>query len=137
MVLHKLLSLMQQPLISKGVDYTYTVWDRIIQIEYFLVMFLRVPSIDSTCFPHTQGLQGIIFFSLVLILRISTYMRIQGDKKLSDLRIFFGACFTFTLVYCNLYHVSHFTQKTSDFYAKLNVSNLYVLNLYQFQYKLI
>ncbi len=38
---------------KKGVNLTYTVWDCIVQIEYFLVMFLRVPSIDFTCFPRT------------------------------------------------------------------------------------
>ncbi len=50
------------------------------------------------------------FFSLVLILRIPVHLGIKGDQFFSDLRIFFGARFTYKLVYHNLYHVSNFTQ---------------------------
>ncbi len=41
----------------------------------------------------------------------STYSRVPGDKGgpiFSDLRIISGACFTYKLVYYNLYHVSNF-----------------------------
>ncbi len=53
---------------------------------------------------------GSIFFSLVLILRIPAYLGIKGGRFFSDLQI--GVLHT----------------KSSDFYAKLNVSNLYVPN---------
>ncbi len=79
------------------------------KLSTFLVMFLQVPSIDSTCFPRMQGLQGIIFFSLVLILCIPTYLGVKGDQFFTD-RIFFGDHFTYKLVYYNLYYMSNFTQ---------------------------
>jgi hypothetical protein len=67
----------------------YIVWDRIIQIEYLLFSCVRkVPSIDSTCSPHTGGYRGLIFFSLVLILHISAYLGIKGGRFCSDFRIF-------------------------------------------------
>ncbi len=78
------------------------------KLNFFLVEFLRVPSIDSTCFPCTQGLQGINFF---LLSTDSTYSRVPGDKGgpiFYRLGIFFGTHFTYKLVYYNLYHVSDF-----------------------------
>ncbi len=51
-----------------------------------------------------------IFFSLVLILHIHAYLGIKGDQFFSDLSIFFGARFTYKLMYYNLYHVSDFTR---------------------------
>ncbi len=53
-----------------------------------LVMFLRVPSIDSTCFHIHRVYRGSIFFSLVLILRIRAYLGIKGDHFFSDLGFF-------------------------------------------------
>jgi hypothetical protein len=71
------------------------------------------------------GFIGDQFFSLCTD---STYMPIRGDKGgsfFSDLRIFSGTHFIYKLMYYNLYHVSDFTKK-------LNVLNLYVMNLYYF-----
>ncbi len=52
---------------------------------------------------------GLIFFSLVLILRIPAYLRIKGDHFFQT-KEFFGVHFRYKLVYYNLYHVSDFTQ---------------------------
>ncbi len=89
----------------------------------------KVPSIDYTCFLCTQSLQGINFFSLVLILHIRAYLGIKGDHFFSDLVFFL----------CSFYIQIGVLQFEShvQFYAKLNVLNLYVMNLYQFQFKLI
>jgi hypothetical protein len=68
-----------------------------------LVLILRV-------FRIRRVYRGSFFFSLVLILRIPLYLGIKGDQFFTDLRIFLGARFMYTLVYYNLYHVSDFTQ---------------------------
>jgi hypothetical protein len=53
---------------------------------------------------------GLIVFSLVLILRIPTYLGIKGDRFFSDVGIFFSTRFMHKLVYYNLYYVSDFTR---------------------------
>ncbi len=68
-----------------------------------LVLILRV-------FCVRRVYRGSIFFSLVRILHIPTYLGIKGDHFFTDLRIFFGAHFTYKLMYYNLYYLSNFTQ---------------------------
>jgi hypothetical protein len=48
------------------------------KLNTILIMFLQVPSIDSTFFLRPWGL--LIFFSLVLILRIPMYWGVKGDQ---------------------------------------------------------
>ncbi len=70
----------------------HTVTDHRIQIEHFcfhmwersLVLILRV-------FRVRRVYRRSMFFSLVLILRIHTYLGTTGDRFFSDLGIFFGA----------------------------------------------
>jgi hypothetical protein len=64
---------------------------------------------------------GIIFFSLVLILRIPVYLGIKGDDIFSD--DFFRRSFYVQI------GVLQFVSRVR-FNAKLNVTNLYVMNLY-------
>ncbi len=83
----------------------------------------KVPSIDSTCFFAYVGFTGDQFF---LLSTDSTYLCVPGDKGGSiffRLRIFFWRSFYVQIDV--LQFVSHVR-----FYAKLNVSNLYVMNLY-------
>jgi hypothetical protein len=48
-------------------------------LNTFLVMFLQVPSIDSTCYCVRRVYsRGSIFYFLVLILRIPTYLGVKG-----------------------------------------------------------
>ncbi len=57
----------------------------------------------------------------------STYSCVPGDRGgliFSDFGFFFGARFIYKLMYYNLYYMS-------NFFAKLNVTNVYVTNLYQ------
>jgi hypothetical protein len=87
-----------------------------------LVLILRV-------FRVRRVKRGLMFFSLVLILRIPAYLGIKEDQFYSD------SSFFLVLVYVQigvLQFVSHvlFYVKSSNFYAKLNVLNLYVTNLY-------
>jgi hypothetical protein len=72
-------------------------------LERSLVLILRVFCIHWVY-------RGLIFSSLVLILRIHTYLGIKGDQFFSDFGFFFGARFMYELMYYNLYHVSDFTQ---------------------------
>ncbi len=65
---------------------------------------------------------GSIFFSLVLILCIPAYLGIKGDRFFSDLGFFLA------LVYVQI-GVLQFVAPV-QFYTKLNVTNLYVTNLY-------
>ncbi len=56
---------------------------------------------------------GFIGDQFFLLSTDSTYSHIPGDKGgpiFSDLQNFFGARFTYKLVYYNLYHVSNFMQ---------------------------
>jgi hypothetical protein len=69
-------------------------------------------------------------YSLVLILCIPAYLEIKGDQSFSDLRNFFGGFFYVPNGVLQFVSGDHF-------YAKLNVTNLYVTNLYWFYYKLI
>ncbi len=67
-----------------------------------LVLILRV-------FRVHRVYSGLIFF---LLSTDSMYSRIPGDKGgpfFSDLGFFFGARFTYIMMYYNLYHVSDFT----------------------------
>jgi hypothetical protein len=86
-------------------------------------MFLCVPSIDSTCFFAYIGFIGDHFF---LLSTDSTYSRVHGDKGgliFHRLRNFFWHLFYEQIdVLQFVLHV--------QFYAILNVSNLYVTNLY-------
>jgi hypothetical protein len=74
------------------------------------------------CFLVHRVYRGSIFFSLVLILRILTYLGIKGDYFFTDLSFFL-----------HLFYVQNgvlqFVSRV-QFYAKLNVTNLYVTNLY-------
>ncbi len=47
------------------------------KLDMFFSCVSQVPSIDSTCFPHTWGLRGIAFF---LINTDSTYSHVPGDQ---------------------------------------------------------
>jgi hypothetical protein len=92
-------------------------------------MFLRVPSINSTCvFCIRRAYRGSIFFSLVLILRIPVYLRIKGDQFFQT--IFFWRSFYIQIGVLQFVSGVQFYAKSSNFYAKLNISNLYVTNLY-------
>ncbi len=98
----------------------------------FLVMFLRVPSIDSTCFFAYVGFIGDWFF---LLSTDSTYLRVPGDKEKSfffRLTNFFRCSFYIQIGVLQFASPVQFYAKSSNFYTKLNVSNLYVTNLYQF-----
>ncbi len=108
----------------------------LIWIHSFLVIFLQIPSIDSTCFLHMWGLWGIIFFSLVQILRIPTYLGIKGDQFFSDLAMFF--CWLFYVQIGVLQFVSRvrFVRKIecNEFVCNKFVSNLVKIDLIQFEY---
>jgi hypothetical protein len=95
-----------------------------------LVLFSCVPSIDSTCFCVRRVYRGSIFFSLILILCICAYLGIKGDQFFSDFRIFFPRSFYIQIGVLQFVLPVWFYVKLSNFYAKLNVSNLYVTNLY-------
>jgi hypothetical protein len=86
-------------------------------------MFSQVPSIDSTCFFRVRRVyRGWIFFSSALILCIPAYLGIKGDQFFSD-RDFFWRSINVQI--CVLQFVSRV-----QFYAKLNVTNLYGISLY-------
>ena len=89
-------------------------------------MFSRVPSIDSMCFLRMQGLQGIDFF---LLSTDFTYTRVPGEKGgpiFFSLKIFFQRSFQVQIGVLQFVSRVQFYAKLSNFYAKLNVSNLYV-----------
>jgi hypothetical protein len=93
-------------------------------------MFLHVPSIDSTCF-----FAYVVFIGdhLFLLSTDSTYLHVPGDKGGSiffRLRIFFRHSFYVQIDVLQFVSPVQFYAKSSNFYAKLNVSNLYVTNLY-------
>jgi hypothetical protein len=94
----------------------FHVWER------SLVLILRV-------FCVRRVYRGSIFFSLVLILRICAYLGIKGDQFFSDLGFFWRSIYVQIDV---LQFVSpvQFYAKSFNFYMKLNVSNLYITNLY-------
>jgi hypothetical protein len=95
------------------------------KLNTFLVRFLCVPSIDSLCFFAYIGFIGNHVF---LLNTDSTYSRVPGDKGgliLFRLGIFFWHSFYVQT------DVLQFVSRV-QFYAKLNVSNLYVTNLYLF-----
>ncbi len=81
-----------------------------------LVLILRV-------FCVHRVYRGSIFFSLVLILHIPMYLGIKGDRFFTDLINFFWHSFYVQI------GVLQFVSRV-QFYAKLNVSNLYVTNMY-------
>jgi hypothetical protein len=63
----------------------------------------------------------------------STYSRVPGNKGGSNffrLRDFFWRSFYIQIDVLQIVLPVQFYAKSSDFYAKLNVSNLYVMNLY-------
>jgi hypothetical protein len=78
-------------------------------------------------FRERRVYRGSIFLFLVLILRIPAYLGIKGDQFFSD--DFF---LELILQIGMLQFVSRvqFHAKLPNFYVKLNVSNLYVTNLY-------
>ncbi len=78
------------------------------KLNTFLVMFLRVPSIDSTCF-HVRRVYRGSFFPLGTDSMFPVYLGIKGDRFISDLSL------TYKLVYYNLYHVSNFMQNCPIF----------------------
>ncbi len=73
--------------------------------------------------------RGSIFFSLVLILCIPVYLGIKVDQFFSDLSIFFVLILSTNWCSTIVSRVQ-FYAKSYNFYAKLNVLNLYVTNLY-------
>jgi hypothetical protein len=88
-----------------------------------LVLILRV-------FRVRRVYRGSIFSSLVLILCIPAYLGIKGDQFFSDLTIFLALVYVQIGVLQFVSRVQYYA-KLSDFYAKLNVTNLYITNLYQ------
>ena len=104
-----LIFLLLQRYLQKGLTKGTLYGIILFKLNTFLVMFSRVPSIDSTCFPRTWGLQGIVFF---LLSTDSTYSHVPEDKggMIFYRQDFFGTCFTYKLMYYNLYHVSNFMQ---------------------------
>jgi hypothetical protein len=75
------------------------------------------------------GFIGDHFCALVLILRIPADLGIKGDRFFSDMNFFWRS---FYVQIGALQFVSHvqFYATSSNYYAKLNVSTLYVTNLY-------
>ncbi len=65
-------------------------WDPIIQIEYFLVMFCVSLVLILRVFGVRRVYRGLIFLSVVLILHIPAYLGIKGDHFFTD-RNFFSA----------------------------------------------
>ncbi len=94
------------------------------KLNTFLVMFLQVPSIGSTCFPHTWGLEGINYYLLSTDSTSSCVPGDQGGPFFFRRDFFFISHLTLKLVYYNLYYMS-------NFYAKLNATNSYLTNMYQ------
>jgi hypothetical protein len=93
------------------------------KLNPFFVMFLSVPSIDSTCFFAYVGFIGDQFF---LLSTDSMYLCIPGEKGGS---IFFRhknffRCSFYKSVHYNLYHLFNFTQNRPIF-MQLYVTNLY------------
>ncbi len=80
------------------------------KLNTFLVMLFHVPRLILRVICIRRVYRGSFFFSLVLILHILAYLGIKGDHFFTDLGFFFGACFTYKLMYYNLYQVSDFTQ---------------------------
>ncbi len=78
------------------------------------IVLFKLYTIFSMCFAYTP-------FSLVLIVHIPAYLGIKGDQ-------FFSDEFFWRLFYVQI-GVLHFVLPI-QFYAKLNVPNLYVTNLY-------
>ncbi len=70
------------------------------------------------------------FFSLVLILRIPAYLGIKGGQFFSD-KNFFRRSFYVQIGVIQFVSCVQIYVRLSNFYAKLNVSNLYVLVLVQ------
>ncbi len=93
------------------------------KLNTFLIMFSQVLSIDSTCSPRTWVYRGSIFFFLVLILCIPAYLGIKGEHFFTDFRFFFWLSFYVQI------GVLQFVSRVR-FYAKVNITNLYVTNLY-------
>ncbi len=86
----------------------YIVWDRIIQIEYFVFSCVRqVPSIDFYLFPAYVGFIGDHFF---LLSTDSTYSLVLGDQGRPIFfrpRDFFWWSFYVQIGVLQLYHVSN------------------------------
>jgi hypothetical protein len=70
------------------------------------------------------------FISLVLILRIPAYLGVKGDHFFQTSELFWRS-FYIQIGVQQFVSCVQFYAKLSDFYAKLNVTNLYVTNLYQ------
>jgi hypothetical protein len=100
----------------------YTVWDCINQIVFFYSCFCRSLVLILHVFRVCRVYLRSIFFTLVLILRIPAYLWIKEDRFFSD-RFFFGRSFYVQI------GVLQFVLRVR-FYAKMNVTNLYVINLY-------
>ena len=105
-------------------------------------MFLQVPSIDSMCFLHTQGLLGIVFFSLVLILCITADVGVKGGQFFSDLGIFLvlvlrtNWCTRICITCPILRKIVQFLHKIecNEFVCNKFVSNLVHVDLIQFDF---
>ncbi len=107
-------------------------WDCIIQIEYFFYSCFRVAIVlILRIFCVRRVYMGSTFLSLVLILRIPAYLGIKGDQFFFR-RDFFWRSFYVQIGVLQFISRVRFYADLSDFYTKLNVSNLYVTNLYYF-----
>jgi hypothetical protein len=101
----------------------YTVWDCIIHIEYSFYSCFCMSLVLILCVFHVRRVyRGLISFSLVLILHIPTYLGIKGAH------FFYREDFFWRLFYVQI-GVLQFVSRV-QFYAKLNVINSYVTNLY-------
>jgi hypothetical protein len=101
----------------------------------FLVMFLRVPSIDCKGFSAYVGFLGDHFF---LLSTDSTYSRVNGDKGgpiFSDLRIFFSVLVLRTNWCTTICITCSILRKTVLFFGEIEciefVCNKFVLVLVQ------
>ncbi len=76
----------------------------------------------------------IVFFSLVLILRIPVYLGIKGDQFFTDFGFFFGAHFVYKLVYYIFYYVSILREiECNKFVCNKFVLVLVQIDLIQFE----
>ncbi len=95
----------------------------------FLVMFCVPLVLILRVFCVRIVYRKSIFFSLVLILHICAYLGIKGINffQTSD---FFWCSFYIQIGVLQFVSPIQFYTKSSNFYTKLNVSKLYVTNLY-------
>jgi hypothetical protein len=99
------------------------------KLNTFLVMFYRSLVVILRVFCVRRVYRGSIFFSLILILHIPAYLGVKGDRFFFR-QEFFSALVLRTNWCTTICFTCPVLRKMFDFYAKLNVTNLYVTNLY-------